>query len=158
VDRPLAVVCVRDSAAAGAAVCRHRPLDRPAPAVTRLMTRRTQINVALAAAVILLGGLLWLSQPKPPAPPQPLPDTPPANIHRVEIHPGGGVQPMVLEREQDQWRLTSPVTARANEHRIDALLAMARITPQRRIPADAIKASKTGLDQPLATVRFNNGA
>lgn len=121
------------------------------------MTHRTRLNLALAAVAAVLGGLLWFSQPQPPATPEPLLDIARADIRHIEIHTGGGVQPIVLEREQGQWRLSSPVTARANENRIDTLLAMARITPQRRLPAGAIKAGETGLDQPLATIRFNNG-
>src|SRR5699024_4438993 len=63
---------------------------------------------------------------------------------------------IILKRKQGQWRLTSPVAARANENRVDTLLSMARITPQRRFSAGAIEVSETGLDQPLATVQFND--
>lgn len=121
------------------------------------MTRRVQLNIVLAAVAILLATSLWLTGPEPPDAPKPLLDVAPQDIHRIEIHAAGTAEPIVLTRSQGQWRLASPVSARANENRINDLLAIAGIAPAQRYPAGEIDAKDAGLAQPKATLRFNNG-
>lgn len=120
------------------------------------MHRRTQLNLALVAAAGLLTAALWLTQPEPPAAPEALLDIAREDIQRIEIHPGGDTRAVVLVRRPGGWRLASPVKARANENRIDMLLEIAALAPQRRYAASAVDAEQAGLARPVAAIRFND--
>lgn len=121
------------------------------------MGRRLQLNLILAAAAIVLSGLLWFTGTKSPATLEPLLNIAPQDIHRIEIHASSHTAAITLVKKQGDWRLVRPVTARANSNRIHALLDIATVVPTRRYAANTIDAEQTGLDQPIATIRFNNG-
>lgn len=120
------------------------------------MTRRTHLNLCLLAGAAILGALLWLTRPAPPAPPQPLLDIAQGNVSRIEIQrPGDGGQTVVLERGTGRWRLTAPVSARANAARVRDVLTLTEIVPERRYPAAEIDLTETGLKPPLVRLQFN---
>lgn len=121
------------------------------------VTRRNQLNLALAVIAIALAAFLWFSRSQPPASPQPLLDIAPQTINRIEIRAANAAQSIILTRTRRQWRLLAPVAARANQNRIDNLLAITRIAPSQRYAASAVAGKDTGLAKPGATVQFNNG-
>lgn len=120
------------------------------------VTRHNQLNLALAVIAIALATFLWFTRSQPPSPPRPLLDIAPQAIDRIEIRVADAAESIVLAHTQGRWRMAAPVAARANEDRIDNLLAITQIAPTQRYAASDLAGKDTGLAQPSATVQFNN--
>lgn len=59
---------------------------------------------------------------------------------------------IVLQKSGEDWRLTAPRTARANNVRVNDLLRLATTRASARFPSTPAELGKYGLDSPLATL------
>lgn len=65
--------------------------------------------------------------------------------------------PTLQFSKQDQkWMMTSPINARASEHRLMTLLGIIDQPGHSRFPADSNTLAKYGLDAPQYTLKFND--
>ncbi len=67
-----------------------------------------------------------------------------------------GQPPIVLEKTGERWRLTAPLSARANKFRIDNLVRIVAAESEARLPADEAALAQYGLDKPQLGVRFDD--
>lgn len=121
------------------------------------MKNRWLLNIGLT----LLVGLLVLLVLYKPGVEKEIPGTPltastAANIQRIKI-----VRPnqkdIVLEKGSGEtWRLSAPRLARANDFRVNELLALASLRIATRFPADTADLEKYGLDKPLVKLFLDN--
>lgn len=120
------------------------------------MKNRWLLNLAIAlviGALVLVAVLKPGSKPAPQNPP--LTALAPDAIQHVRIQ--RPKQPdVVLDRQGDNWRLTTPRSARANNFRVDELARLAATPVSVRFPAATGELEKYGLDHPLATVFLND--
>ncbi len=120
------------------------------------MNSRSLLNLGLLLAVLLLGGLIWLSQQKPPsAEPERLTALAGEDITRIEIRPARHAD-AVLERRGAEWWLVEPFAARADRARVDAVIGLARARSQARYSASEVDLRQAGLDRPDLRLRVND--
>ena len=99
------------------------------------MSRAAWLNTALAAAVIALGAFFYL-RPAPEAGIEyPLSALKPQDALSLRVERAGAVA-VVLEKKQDAWFVTSPFTARADDSRVQQLLAIVQARSAHRLPVD----------------------
>ena len=116
------------------------------------MKKRWLLNIGLT---LLVGALVLLILYKPGARKEaegtPLTALAADAIQRIRL-----VRPkqseIVLEKIGEDWRLTAPRKARANNFRVNELLRLAATRVGTRFPAAPAELGKYGLDQPLATL------
>jgi len=120
------------------------------------MKNRWLLNIGLT---LLVGALVLLVLYKPGAKKEaegtPLTALTADAIQRVRLlRPK---QPeIVLEKKGEDWQLTAPRGARANNFRVNELLRLAATRITTRFPAAPADLGKYGLDQPLATLFLND--
>ncbi len=111
-------------------------------------------NLVLLIIVIVL---LWLSQREQPSSQQPvtLSRLTAAEINNIQIQrPDKSV--ITLQRQQDQWFLLEPFTARANKTRTDLLLSLLSAPVRGQFqPMDQASLDQFGLRQPESTILLN---
>lgn len=111
-------------------------------------------NLVLLIIVIVL---LWLSQREQPSSQQPvtLSRLTAAEINNIQIQrPDKSV--ITLQRQQDQWFLLEPFTARANKTRTDLLLSLLSVPVRGQFqPMDQASLDQFGLRQPESTILLN---
>jgi hypothetical protein len=120
------------------------------------MKNRWLLNIGLT---LLVGTLVLLVLYKPGAKKEaegtPLTALTADAIQRVRL-----VRPkqpdIVLEKNGEDWRLTAPRRARANNFRVNELLRLAATRVSTRFPVASADLGKYGLDQPLATLFLND--
>lgn len=119
------------------------------------MSARAWLNLGL---MILLAGLALITWLKPG---QPLPAKPqlttldPETITHISIQRAG--QPAIeLARRSDQWWLTAPLKAMANEVRVGELLNLAITTSDTHYKAAKLNLAKYGLAMPEVSVKLND--
>ena len=120
------------------------------------MKNRWLLNIGLT---LLVGALVLLVLYKPGAKKEaegtPLTALAADAIQRVRL-----VRPkqpeIVLEKNGEDWRLTAPRSARANNFRVNELLRLAATHVSTRFPVAPADLGKYGLDQPLATLFLND--
>jgi len=120
------------------------------------MKNRWLLNIGLT---LLVGTLVLLVLYKPGARKEaegtPLTALTADAIQRVRL-----VRPkqpeIALEKNGEDWRLTAPRSARANNFRVNELLRLAATRVSTRFPAVPADLGKYGLDQPLATLYLND--
>lgn len=119
------------------------------------MKNRWLLNLAIA---LVVGALALVAVLKPgskaPPPNPPLTTLMPDAIQHIRIQ--RPKQPEVaLDKQGDDWRLTAPRSARANNFRVDELARLAATPVSVRFPAVPGELDKYGLDHPQATVLLN---
>lgn len=119
------------------------------------MRRRWLLNLALAVFVV---GLVLLNVYKPGAKKetgerQPLTTINADSITTIRLQ-RPNQEDVVLQKDNEQWRLVAPVNARADRFRVDNLLQLLGAKSEGTLPANDF--GKYGLDKPLAIVRFND--
>lgn len=78
-------------------------------------------------------------------------------VDALEVVRGG--QTLRFEKKDGQWRMTSPVNARADYSAVEGLVGRATTLQMKSIAAAEAKELKTsGLEAPVATVRLNTGS
>ena len=108
---------------------------------------RWLLNLALVA---LVAGLAWVAIYKPgqqkDAPDQPFTTIKADTITHIRIEQADK-NPIALEMTNGQWRLTAPVSARANSFNVENLLRIASAPSETRLPVGA-NHGEFGLDKP----------
>ena len=106
----------------------------------------------------LVGALVLLAIYKPGAKQEqqgaPLTSLASQDIQRIRLLRPKQPQ-MVLEKNGEAWRLTAPLTARANDMRVSELVQLTTTRVPTRFPAGPSELGKFGLDNPLATLFLN---
>jgi hypothetical protein len=118
--------------------------------MSRLRVRNT-LNLALLATVIALA-LFAYYKPQKSEPEHKLSmlKAGDAKSIRVEI---AGNPPLLLERTATEWKLTTPVSARADTFQIQRLLEILDASSKDRFPAAGL--ARYGLNEPHARVTIN---
>jgi hypothetical protein len=117
---------------------------------------RTWLNLALAAAVLVLAAVALLQPGIERTPEAPrLTDLAPASVTRVRIDRQD--QPaVVLEKRDGSWYLTEPLALPANGFRIQTLLEVLESRVDRPVDTGAVELSRLGLDPPRATLTLDD--
>ncbi|MGD9788134.1 MAG: DUF4340 domain-containing protein [Sulfuricellaceae bacterium] len=123
------------------------------------MKARLLLNIALAAAVIVLTLAVWLD-PAPKASAYPLSSLKAETVRQIRIDKPGQAA-VALEKTAAGWRLAAPFAARADALRPERLLALLSATSPERFAATDL--ARFELDKPLLTLtlgkqRFAFGA
>jgi len=113
------------------------------------MSRAAWLNTALAAAVLALGAFLYLMPAKEAGIEHSLSALKPQEALSLRVERAGAV-PVVLEKKLDAWFVTSPFTARADDGRVQQLLAIVQARSSHRLPAD--DRARFGLEPPQARI------
>lgn len=113
------------------------------------MSRAAWLNAVLAAAAVALVAFLYLRPAREAGIEHPLSALKPQDALSLRVERTGAV-PVVLEKKQDAWFVTSPFTARADEGRVQQLLAIVQARSSHRLPAD--DRSRFGLEPPQARI------
>jgi len=117
--------------------------------------------IFLGVLIMALAGLsaaLWWTRPPVPEAPDAVSSIAPPQIHHITVQTRDNVIELDRSTETNQWRLSAPADARADADRVAALLDLAALIPQRRLAADAVDDTDTGLDDPGLVLRFNDEA
>jgi hypothetical protein len=120
-----------------------------------LVKNRWLLNLALA---LLIAGLAVLVVYKPgqhSAPTSPLTDLTAETVRHVRIARPGRAE-IQLIKCHDAWRLTAPLSARANRFNVENLLRLASVPVEGKLDVSASDTTPYGLDPPLARVRLND--
>lgn len=117
---------------------------------------RFSLNLILAGIVVVLA-VLWFFIPDPQAAAErdKLTALSRAAVDRISIeHVDADL--IVLEKEQGIWRLTAPITARADDFQVGNLLELTSRHAQASYAATDIPFDQAGLGPPQFRVRFND--
>jgi len=121
-----------------------------------MIKKRGQANIAL---LVIALGLVWFLKDK--SKPVPTPATPKlskvkaAAITDITIRRQGHAQ-IVLKRKGTQWFLQQPISARADQFRVEALTNVADSTPHDRFDAPKTRLRAFGLAPPQAVLTLND--
>jgi hypothetical protein len=128
------------------------PPGGDASSTTQLKVRWL-LNLAL---VVLVAGLAWVAIYKPgqqkDAPEQPFTTIKTDTLTHIRIEQANK-EPIALEMTGGQWRLTAPVSARANRFNVESLLRITSAPSEVRLPAGN-NHGEFGLDKPQARLWF----
>lgn len=118
------------------------------------MNKRLLLNLVLVLAVTGLVALLWLA-PDDNAPAPPITSLTADSINRIAIdYPSA--PPLRLERNAEQWLITSPVQARAAGNEVKPIIDLASSRPAHSYPASEAQPDNIGLNPPQLTLRLND--
>ncbi|MEJ2632217.1 MAG: DUF4340 domain-containing protein [Acidihalobacter sp.] len=121
-----------------------------------MFTRRLLLNLVLLLVVAGLAVFVFYPRPKP-APPgiavAPHIDTAAVRHIRIERRSRPA---LVFERNNGDWHLTAPISARANPLMMRALLELPRERSAKRYAAAGLDLSRYGLKPPRASVHFGS--
>lgn len=119
------------------------------------MKNRLIINLLLAVLVIALGIVAWVK--------------PGQNTHKttavINLHINTietlrierkNTESITLKRTNQQWQITQPFNAPALTGKMDRLLKISQIKPPVSYPLNPADFSRFGLDEPTASITFNN--
>lgn len=113
------------------------------------MKRGLLINIALLAAVIILGLLAWRTPSREEAARTPLSAVKPAAVSRITL-----TRPkrpaITIERRGEQWWISAPFKARADEFQILRMLTILDAQPTARLPAAEL--ARFELEPPAAVL------
>ena len=112
------------------------------------------LNLALLAAVTALA-LVAYYKPHRSEPQQKLSVLKSADAKTIKIEIAG-TAPLLLERTGSEWKLTAPLTARADSAQIQRLLEILDATSKDRFPAVGL--ARYGLNEPYARIIINQQA
>lgn len=102
------------------------------------MKRGWWLNLLLLAAVAMLAWFAWRTPSRDELANQPLATTRPSQVRQVTLRRPG--QPALqLERAGEQWLLTAPVRARADEFQVLRMLTIIEARPTARLPAKDLR-------------------
>ena len=113
------------------------------------MSRAAWLNAALAVAVIALGAFLYLKPEREAGVEQALSALNPQEALSLRVERAGAA-PVVFEKRQDAWFVIAPFAARADEGRVQQLLAIVQARSSHRLPAD--DRTRFGLEPPQARI------
>jgi len=119
------------------------------------MNSRTTLNIALVAAIVAVGAVLYFKSKSDVDEVQgtfALVADAAKDLQRIEIQRNGG-EPIVLERNAQQWRMKVPRAARLDEIQLGRVLDIARLRASVRMRAENL--ARFELDKPWARIHFN---
>ncbi|MDO8704010.1 MAG: DUF4340 domain-containing protein [Sulfuricaulis sp.] len=124
--------------------------------VTSELRRRWLLNAGL---LLLIAALTWVamqrSEQKQATPAPPLTAVSTSAISHIRIE--RPEQPdIALEKTGEEWKLTAPQPARANQFNVEALLGTLSAPGIVRFPAVAGELGKFGLDRPQSRIQYEN--
>lgn len=112
------------------------------------MTARNLLNLLLAVVVIGLALLVVFEPGKAPPPAREvLTPLNAADIRRIEIAHGANT-PVILEKQDEHWRLPALPGVTVNDAKIDTLLSLAAAVSHARYDVAAVDAEQSGLNRP----------
>ena len=115
---------------------------------------RKYLNLALLVLFLGLGAVLYFGDEQDEEE-TPLTALAAADVERVQIdHPQQ--TPTVLVKQDGDWRLSSPVEARADNFEVNSLLALADTPVHKQFPAAGTDLAGLGLSPPKYTITLNN--
>lgn len=120
------------------------------------MKKRWLLNLALLAFLVLLAVLVKYQPGAPDEEPRagpPLTNLKADQVQRIRIARPQQDE-ITLERDGEEWLLRTPRRARADQFRVEGVLALAAAQTEKRFPAQEL--APYGLDKPLATVWLND--
>lgn len=120
-----------------------------------MISARTRVNVALALLVAGLAAWLLLKPSAETPAARPVLDLDPASVSRIRVE-RAGLPALALERARGSWRITSPVAARADAHKVERLLETARARGLASFPAEDL--GRFELQPPAATLTLDDRA
>jgi hypothetical protein len=115
---------------------------------------------ALFVTVVVLGAWVYYKPAPGSADSHALSALKSKDVKRVRLERVDTTQPstsaaaIVLERHNDDWRMTAPIAARAETFQIERLLSILEARASARYPANDL--ARYGLDKPFATVRIED--
>ncbi len=98
------------------------------------MSRGWRLNAALLAAVVALAAFIHFKPAKDAPVEHPLSALKPAESRSIRIE-RAGAQPILLERKQEDWTITAPFAARADDLRVRQLLEILEARAANRLAA-----------------------
>lgn len=113
------------------------------------MKRGWLLNVVLLVSVAALAWLAWRTPSQEQAASEPLSNVRPAMVSRITLSRPKGPQ-ISIERRADQWWITAPLQARADEFQVMRLLTILDAKPAARLPA--ADRTRFELDPPAAVL------
>ena len=116
---------------------------------------RTAINAALALVVAALAAWLLLRPQAQSPPAQPLAEIDPAAAQHIRLE-RAGLTPLEFARDGGHWRLTAPVAARADDHKVERLLEVTRARATATFPAQDL--AQYELESPAASLAVDGRA
>ncbi len=119
------------------------------------MKSRTLLNLVLLALVAALV-LLAIYEPgkEPPPEPKRLTGVAPDSVEAIRIE-RPGAPAIELQRQDGQWRLTTPVAVAANSFRVRSVLELLEAKASDGFPADEAGLERYGLAEPRVQVTFD---
>ena len=114
----------------------------------------SRLNLALLAAVIALG-LVAYYKPQKSEPEHKLSMLKAGDAKNIKVDIAGSA-PLLLERAGSEWKLTAPVSARADGFQVQRLLEILDATSKDRFPAMGL--ARYELNEPRARVTINQQA
>jgi len=120
------------------------------------MTRRVWANLILLLIVVVLGVVAYLEPGSEPAEkPVPLLSLAPSQVEHIRLQRQNAPD-ILLERTASSWMLIEPLRVAASDYRIDTLLQLMTATSYSHFPVSLRPLAGFGLEEPLATVTFND--
>lgn len=119
------------------------------------MNPRWWLNLGLATVIAGLAAILFFKPGVEPPAVKPALSTLAADTIQTISVERPGQPPIVLEKTGAHWRLTAPLSARANSFRVDSLVRVAAAESESRLPLTETALAQYGLAKPLLGVRFN---
>jgi hypothetical protein len=116
------------------------------------MKNRWLLNLALALLVLALALLVFL-RPGREAPKPPLTALKPEAITHIVIERGR--DRIALERQGESWRMSAPVSARANRFNVEGLLRLAGASRESQLGA-VTGLAEYGLEAPAVKIAFGS--
>jgi len=113
------------------------------------MSRAGWLNSALAVIVVALGAFFYYRPAQDAAVEYPLSALKPQEATSLRIKRAGAV-PVVLEKKENGWFVTAPFIARADDSRVQQLLAIVQARAAHRLPAG--DRASFGLEPPQARI------
>ena len=116
------------------------------------MNQRIWLNLFMLALVVVLAGLIFLSDEESvPS----LTGLDKQSIVSMDIRHRD--RHIVLQRREDGWQMTRPVDIAANDFRVDSVLNLIDATPAASYDIDTIELADFQLDAPRTSIRFSDG-
>jgi len=113
------------------------------------MSRAGWLNAALAVIVVALGAFFYFRPAQDAAVEYPLSALKRQEATSLRIERAGAA-PIVLDRKQDAWFISAPFAARADDSRVQQLLAIIEARAAHRLPAG--DRGRFGLEPPQARI------
>jgi hypothetical protein len=120
------------------------------------MNSRVILNLVLLLVVAGLILVVYLQpgvekETKPPA----LLSIGPEDVNRIELKPASK-DAITFAKKGSEWRIVSPLDARANTFRINALLRLADTPVRKQYDVAPVDLAKFKLDKPLGVIQLND--